>query len=151
MKMKRYTFLIILVIVFLTILKLVQLSKPVVVSNNSDSVAGDWGQKRSNNIDSRKTASEKLFYVEEDTITNIPETGSEGSVRKLRQYVRAYVNVQNYMARAGRDANYKDTREIVNSHGLSVGDYTRISTQINKDPLFREKVQKLINEIEGSQ
>ena len=60
-------------------------------------------------------------------------------------FARAFTEVQSYMNKAGSKADYKETREIVQGHGLSVEDYTMIATRINENPDFRKKFQELID------
>jgi hypothetical protein len=78
------------------------------------------------------------------------ETKSEINNQKLLAYAKAFVEVQSYMNRTGSKTDYNETRKIVKRHGLSVEDYTRIATQMNKNPKLRETVQKLINKVKPS-
>ncbi len=64
---------------------------------------------------------------------------------KLMAFARAFVEVQSYMNEAGNRSNYKKTRQIVQNHGLSVEDYTKIATQMNAHPDLQSKVLKMIN------
>lgn len=107
-------------------------------------------QESPQKADSPKKYSIKRLYPNGTSKTAPLKTSSELSARKLRLYAQAYIKVQSYLERAGRNANYNATTKIVNRYGLSVEDYTRISTQMNKSPLFREEVQKLIHEMEGT-
>ncbi|KHE92569.1 MAG: hypothetical protein SCABRO_01660 [Candidatus Scalindua brodae] len=66
---------------------------------------------------------------------------------KLMAFARAFVDVQSYMHKAGNRAHYNETSEIVQNHGLSVEDYTNIASRMNKNSDFKNKVQKMINEV----
>lgn len=98
-------------------------------------------------LDSKEYYAEKQIYQDNNITPFQQSTKSEISNRKLMTFARAFVEVQSYMNKAGRKANYKETRKIVQGHGLSVEDYTMIATLINKNPDFRKKFQKLINEV----
>ncbi|MCR4289067.1 MAG: DUF4168 domain-containing protein [Candidatus Scalindua sp.] len=66
---------------------------------------------------------------------------------KLMAFARAFVDVQSYMHKAGNKAHYNETSKIVQNHGLSVEDYTNIASRMNKNSDFKNKVQKMINEV----
>lgn len=97
-------------------------------------------------LDSKEYYAEKQIYQDNNITPFQQNTKSEISNQKLMTFARAFVEVQSYMNKVGRKANYKQTRKIVQGHGLSVEDYTMIATLINKNPDFRKKFQKLINE-----
>ncbi|ODS33129.1 MAG: hypothetical protein SCARUB_01753 [Candidatus Scalindua rubra] len=88
------------------------------------------------------------YMYKDDGETNdgqVKEVGIDN--RKLMAFAKAFVEVQSYMNRVGSGASYKETKKIVKKHGLSVEDYTRIATLMNENPNFRNKVQKMIDEI----
>ncbi len=146
--MKRYIFLVIMILVSLVILtKLVRISKPIVVTDQSNSESSGINQKRYRESGASNKTSTETFY-HENPITNRIKENSDLNIQKLNKYAQAYVTVQRYMERVGSSANYNDTTKIVKSYGLSVEDYTLISTQMNTNPQFREKVQKLILKIQ---
>ncbi len=97
-------------------------------------------------LDSKEYYTERQTYQDNIVTPFQQSTKSETNNLKLMSFARAYVEVQSYMNKAGRKANYKETRKIVQSHGLSVEDYTMIATRINENPDFRKKFRKLINE-----
>ena len=66
---------------------------------------------------------------------------------KLMAFARAFVEVQSYMDKAGSQASYKETSKIVQNHGLSVEDYTKIASRMNENSDFQNKVQEMINEV----
>ncbi|MGR3294122.1 MAG: DUF4168 domain-containing protein [Candidatus Scalindua sp.] len=66
---------------------------------------------------------------------------------KLMAFARAFVDVQSYMQKAGNKAHYNETSKIVKNHGLSVKDYTKIASRMNKNSDFRNRVQKMINKV----
>jgi hypothetical protein len=51
------------------------------------------------------------------------------------------------MNKAGNKASYKETTKIVQNHGLTVEDYTKIASQMNENSDFQNKVQEMINEV----
>lgn len=77
-----------------------------------------------------------------------PETKGDISNRKLHLYAKAFVEVQSYMDAAGSKVDSRETAKIVNKNGLSVEDYTSIAILMNRNPTFRDKVRKLIGEVE---
>ncbi len=97
-------------------------------------------------LDSKEYYAGRQTYQDNIVIPFQQSTKSEISDLKLMTFARAFIEVQSYMNKAGSKANYKETMEIVQDHGLSVEDYTMIATQINENPDFRKKFQKLINE-----
>ena len=89
-----------LIIVSLTALsKLCQLSKPIEVTADPDSLTLDSRRKRSKEKDLEKTNSTKLFYTEDTTRTNLLKTDSKLSAEILRKYAQAFVRGQSYMER----------------------------------------------------
>ncbi len=66
---------------------------------------------------------------------------------KLIAFAKAFVDVQSYMHKAGNKANYNETSKIVQNHGLSVEDYTKIASRMNENSGFQDKVQRMINEV----
>ena len=66
---------------------------------------------------------------------------------ELLAFAKAFVEVQSYMNKAGNKASYIETRKIVQDHGLSVEDYTKIASRMNKNSDFQNKVQRMINEV----
>jgi hypothetical protein len=50
------------------------------------------------------------------------------------------------MHNAGNKAHYNETSKIVKNHGLSVEDYTKIASRMNKNSDFQNRVQEMINE-----
>ncbi|MHC4454368.1 MAG: DUF4168 domain-containing protein [Planctomycetota bacterium] len=51
------------------------------------------------------------------------------------------------MNQAGNRTSYEETRKIVQNHGLSVEDYTRIASRMNANSDFQSKVLKIINDV----
>ena len=74
-------------------------------------------------------------------------TNKEIDDQVLMAFARTFVDVQSYMHKAGNKAHYSETRKIVQSHGLSVENYTKIAARMNKNPVFKNRVQKMINEV----
>ncbi len=74
-------------------------------------------------------------------------TNEEIEDLKLMAFVRAFIDVQSYMHKAGNRAHYSETSKIVQDHGLSVENYTKIASRMNKNSDFQNKVQRLINEV----
>ncbi len=96
--------------------------------------------------DSKDYYAGRQIYQDNNVTPLQQSTKSEINSLKLMAFARAFIEVQSYMNNAGSKADYKETRKIVQGHGLSVEDYTIIATQINENPDFRKKFQKLINE-----
>ncbi len=74
-------------------------------------------------------------------------TNREINNHELMAFARAFVDVQSYMHKAGNKAHYNITSKIVQKHGLSVENYTKIASLMNKNPDFQNKVQRMINEV----
>ena len=117
----------------IVILKLVTSPEPITAPDISSS-------------DSKEYYAERQIYQDNIVTPFQQSTKSEINNLKLVAFARAFTEVQSYMNKVGSKANYKETRKIVQDHGLSVEDYTRIATLINENPDFRKRFQKLINE-----
>ncbi len=150
LNMKKYIILlIILVISLILLIKLIGLpeQEPVITSKTPNQESSRKTESITEGNNSRRyDLSEQLYEGDYDTKVG---SGSEIEVntQKLRNYAEAFVAVQSYMERAGSKANYKETTKIVRNYGLSVDEYTRISTLMNENPMFREKVQELIHKV----
>ena len=96
-------------------------------------------------LDSKEYYAGRPIYQDNIVTPSQQSTKSEINDLKLMTFARAFIEVQSYMDKTGSKANYKETREIVQDHGLSVEDYTMIATLINENPDFRKKFQKLID------
>ncbi len=107
--------------------------------------------ERSNEIpDSKRYDLDKQGYNGDIETKEIPRINTEIPDRKLRAYAKAFVAVQSYMDSAGSKVDSNETRRIVKRNGLSVKDYTSIARLMNKSSTFRERAQKLINEVKDS-
>ncbi len=130
--MKTFILIFIMFIVsIIVILKLVTSPEPVTSPDISSS-------------DSKEYYAGRQIYQDNNAIPLQQSTKSEINDLKLMDFARAFIEVQSYMNKAGSKANYKETRKIVQDHGLSVEDYTMIATRINENPDFRKKFQQLI-------
>ena len=96
-------------------------------------------------LDSKEYNAERRIYQDNIVTPFQQSTKSEINNLKLMAFAKAFVEVQSYMDKVGSKANYKETWKIVQGHGLSVEDYTRIATLINENSDFRKKFQKLID------
>ncbi len=96
-------------------------------------------------LDSKEYNAERQIYQDNIVTPFQQNTKSEINNLKLMAFAKAFVEVQSYMDKAGSKTNYKETWKIVEGHGLSVEDYTRIATRMNEDPGFRNNVEKMIN------
>ncbi len=104
--------------------------------------------ERSNEIpDSKRYGLDEQKYNGDVETKESPSISTEITNQKLRAYAKTFVEVQSYMDSAGSKADYKETTRIVKRNGLSVKDYTSIATLMNKNPTFRERAQRLINEV----
>ncbi len=131
--MKTFTLILIMFIVSIIVtVKLVTSPEPVTPPDISSS-------------DSNEYYSGRQVYRDNGVTPLQQSTKSEINDPKLMAFARAFTEVQSYMNKAGSKADYKETREIVQNHGLSVEDYTMIATRINENPDFRKKFQKLID------
>lgn len=129
--MKIFILIFIMFIVsIIVILKLVTSPEPVTSTDISSS-------------DSKEYYAGRQIYQDNNVTPLQQSTKSEINNLKLMAFARAFIEVQSYMSKAGSKADYKETRKIVQDHGLSVEDYTMIATLINENPDFRKKFQKL--------
>jgi len=129
------TFILIFIILIgsiIVILKLVTSPEPVTSPDISS-------------LDSKEYYAEKQIYRDNNVTPSQQSTKPEINNLKLMAFARAFIEVQSYMNNAGSKADYKETRKIVQGHGLSVEEYTMIATLINENPGFRKKFQELID------
>ncbi|MFQ5686885.1 MAG: DUF4168 domain-containing protein [Candidatus Scalindua sp.] len=132
--MKIFILIFIMFIVsIIVILKLVTSPEPVLSPDISS-------------LDSKDYYTERQIYQDNIVTPFQQNTKSEINNLRLMAFARAFIEVQSYMNKAGSKTDYKETRKIVQDHGLSVEDYTMIATRINENPDFRKKVWKMINE-----
>ncbi len=131
--MKTYLLiLLILVVSIIVILRLITSSEPVTSPEIS--------------LDTKSYDTGKSTYQYNDETYYKQRMNEEIDDRKLMAFAKAFVQVQSYMNRVGSRANYKKTSRIVQGHGLSVEDYTKIASRMNKNADFQNKVRKMINE-----
>ncbi len=132
-------FILIFIIFFVSIIVILKLVRSPEPNWDSESLVerSDSGKYETGNYMYKDDGETKDGQVKEVEIDN----------RKLMAFAKAFVVVQSYMNKAGSKVSYKETKKIVEKHGLSVEDYTRIATIMNENPDFRNKVQKMINEI----
>ena len=143
--MKQFVIILIFVIAVVLSIKLIRSPEPVTPSKTftiESNLESDWESERL-----AEKPEPKRYDLREQIYGGNDETKSEINNRKLLAYAKAFVEVQSYMNMAGSKTDYSETRKIVKRHGLSLEDYTRIATQMNKNPKLRETVQKLINEV----
>ena len=98
-------------------------------------------------LDMKKYDTEKSTYQYNDEAYYKQSTNEEIDDLKLMAFARAFVDVQSYMHKAGNKAHYNETSKSVQNHGLSVEEYTKIASRMNKNSDFQNKVQEMINEI----
>lgn len=98
-------------------------------------------------LDSKRYDAGEQMYEGLDETYYDQSTADEINYHQLMAFANAFVVVQSYMNKAGSKASYKETKKIVESYGLSVEDYTRIATLMNENINFRNKVQKMIDDI----
>jgi hypothetical protein len=98
-------------------------------------------------LDMKRYDTKKSTYQYNDEAYYKQNTNEEMDDLKLMAFARAFVDVQSYMHKAGNKAHYNETSRIVQSHGLSVEDYTKIASRMNKNSNFQNKIQKMINEV----
>ncbi len=98
-------------------------------------------------LDIEKDSTEVLTFQYNDEAYYKQSTNEKIDDLKLMAFARAFVDVQSYMHKAGNKAHYSETSKIVQSHGLSVENYTKIASLINKNSDFQNKVQRMINEV----
>ncbi len=124
----------ILAISIIVVLKLVTSTGPVTPPEISRSYANRYD-------------TENEIYQDNNDAMYRQNLDTEINDHKLMAFARAFVEVQSYMNEAGNRSNYKKTRKIVQNHGLSVEDNTRIATRMNAHPDFQSKVLKMINDV----
>ena len=139
--MKQFIIILIFVIAVVLSIKLIRSPEPVTPSKTF-TLEPNWESERL-----AEKPDPKRYDLREQVYGGNDETKPEINNQKLLAYAKAFVEVQSYMNRTGSKTDYNETRKIVKRHGLSVEDYTRIATQMNKNPKLRETVQKLINEV----
>ncbi len=123
-----------LAISIVVILKLVTSTKPVTSSETSKSYLNRYD-------------TENKIYQDSNDVLYRQSIDTEITDHKLMAFAKAFVRVQSYMNQAGNKASYEETRKIVQNHGLSVEDYTRIATKMNANSDFQNKVLNMINSI----
>ncbi len=131
------TIILILFILFasiIVILKLITTPGPVTAPETSLEI------KKDNTEIPTYQYSNEAYYSKQNTNEEIDDLN-------LMAFARAFVDVQSYMHKAGNKAHYSETSKIVQSHGLSVENYTKIASQMNKNSDFQNKVQRMINDI----
>ena len=90
---------------------------------------------------------ERSTYQNRDEVHYKQSMNEEIDDPKILAFAKAFVDVQSYMHKAGNKASYKETRKIVQNHGLSVEVYTKIASMMNENPDFQNRVQEMINEV----
>ena len=98
-------------------------------------------------LDMRRYDTEESTYQYNNEAYYQQRTNEETGDLELMTFARAFVDVQSYMHKAGNKAHYNETSKIVQSHGLSVENYTKIASRMNKNSDFQNKVQRMINEV----
>ncbi len=98
-------------------------------------------------LDMKRYDSGKSTYQNNDETYYMQSPNEEIDDLKLLAFARAFVEVQSYMNKAGSQASYKETSKIVQNHGLSVEDYTKIASRMNENSDFQNKVLEMINEV----
>ncbi len=96
-------------------------------------------------LDSKDYYAGRQIYQDNNVTPFQQSTKPEINNLKLMAFARAFIEVQSYMNKAGSKADYKETRKIVQGHGLSVEEYTMIATRINENPDFRKRFQEVID------
>ncbi|MHC4267437.1 MAG: DUF4168 domain-containing protein [Planctomycetota bacterium] len=124
----------VLVVSIIVILKLITSTGPVTSPEIST-------------LDLNRFDTEEKIYSDNNKELYRQSTGTEITDHKLKAFARAFVNVQSYMNQAGNRTSYEETRKIVQNHGLSVEDYTRIASRMNANSDFQSKVLKIINDV----
>ena len=132
--MKTYILLfLILFVSIIVILKLITSSESVTAPEVS--------------LDMKRYDTEESTYQYNNEAYYQQRTNEETGDLELMAFARAFVDVQSYMHKAGNKAHYNETSKIVQSHGLSVENYTKIASRMNKNSDFQNKVQRMINEV----
>jgi hypothetical protein len=98
-------------------------------------------------LDMKRYDTEESTYQYNNEAYYQQRTNEETGDLELMTFARAFVDVQSYMHKAGNKAHYNETSKIVQSHGLSVENYTKIASRMNKNSDFQNKVQRMINEV----
>ena len=98
-------------------------------------------------LDMKRYDTEESTYQYNNEAYYQQRTNEEIGDLELMTFARAFVDVQSYMHKAGNKAHYNETSIIVQSHGLSVENYTKIASRMNKNSDFQNKVQRMINEV----
>ena len=96
-------------------------------------------------LDMKRYDTEESTYQYNNEAYYQQRTNEETGDLELMAFARAFVDVQSYMHKAGNKAHYNETSKIVQSHGLSVKNYTKIASRMNKNSDFQNKVQRMIN------
>jgi len=98
-------------------------------------------------LDMKRYDTGRPTYQDDEETHYWQSTDAEINNLKLMAFARAFVEVQSYMNKAGNKASYKETTKIVQNHGLTVEDYTKIASRMNENSDFQNKVQEMINEV----
>ena len=98
-------------------------------------------------LDMKRYDTGKQTYQNSDETYYRQSTNEEIDDLKLLAFAKAFVDVQSYMHKAGNKASYNKTSKIVQSHGLSVKDYTKIALLMNENSDFQNRVQEMINDV----
>ncbi len=98
-------------------------------------------------LDIMRHGTEVPAYQNSDEAYYKQSTNEEIDNQVLMAFARTFVDVQSYMHKAGNKAHYSETSKIVQSHGLTVENYTKIAARMNKNPAFKNRVQKMVNEV----
>ncbi len=98
-------------------------------------------------LDVKKYDTEEPTYQYNNEAYYTQNTNGEIDNLELKAFARAFVDVQSYMHKAGNKAHYNETSKIVQNYGLSVKDYTKIASKMNKNADFKNRVQSMINEV----
>ena len=98
-------------------------------------------------LDMKRYDTEESTYQYNNEAYYQQRTNEEIGDLELMTFARAFVDVQSYMHKAGNKAHYNETSKIVQSHGLSVENYTKIASRMNNNSDFQNKVQRMINEV----
>mgnify|MGYP003991129637 FL=1 len=98
-------------------------------------------------LDMKRYNTERSTYQNRDEVHYKQSMNEEIDDPKILAFAKAFVHVQSYMNKAGNKASYKETRKIVQNHGLSVEVYTKIASRMNENPDFQNRVQEMINDV----
>ncbi len=99
-------------------------------------------------LDAESYDTEKSIYQNNnEAYYNRQSTSEEIDDLKLMAFAKAFIEVQSYMNSAGSRASYQETSRIVQNHGLSVEDYTKIASRMNENSDFQNKVRAMINDV----